>query len=51
MKIIFKDLNKEISDALIWDLARNFCLPAFYEFALRARNKSSAGTKLIKLHI
>ena len=50
MKIIFKDLNKEISDALIWDLARNFCLPAFYEFALRARNKSSAGTKLIKLH-
>jgi len=50
MKIIFKDLSKEISDALISDLARNLCIPAFYEFALRARKKKNLGTKLNKLH-
>lgn len=50
MKIIFKDLNGEISDALIKDLAYNLCIPAFYEFALRAKTKSSLNATLKSLH-
>ena len=46
-KIIFKNLGKEISDAIIWDLAYNLCTPAFYEFAIRAKTKVFPKTRFI----
>ena len=50
-KLIIKDINKEISDALIWEMAFLGCVPAFYEYALRAKTKTSPRSKLKKLYL
>ena len=50
MSLKIKNLTKELSDSLIWDLAYNLCVPAFYEYALRAKTKASAYNKLQNLH-
>ena len=49
-KIIFKNLSKDVSDSLIWDLAYNFSSPAFYEYAIRAKTKVVPQKNLPKLH-
>ncbi len=49
-KIIFKNLTKDISDSLIWDLAYNLCIPAFYEYAIRAKTKVIPKNNFSKLH-
>jgi len=49
-KLIIKNINKEISDSLIWEMAYSGCVPAFYEYAYRAKSKLEPRSKLGKLH-
>lgn len=49
-KLIIKNINQEISDALIWQMAYLGCVPAFYEYAYRATKKSGPKSKLASLH-
>jgi hypothetical protein len=49
-KFIIKDIGKEISDALIWQMAFLGCVPAFYEYASRATRKAGPKSKLASLH-
>lgn len=49
-KLIIKDIGKEISDALIWQMAFLGCVPAFYEYAYRATKKAGPKSKLPNLH-
>lgn len=49
-KLIIKDIGKEVSDALIWQMAFLGCIPAFYEYAYRATKKAGPKSKLVNLH-
>tara|TARA_B100000674_G_scaffold498917_1_gene540385 strand:- start:1877 stop:2878 length:1002 start_codon:yes stop_codon:yes gene_type:complete len=41
-KLVLKNLEEEISDAIIYDMAINNCIPAFYEHLRRLRSRIHA---------
>ena len=47
---MIKNISKEISDSLIWEMAYSGCVPAFYEYAYRAKSKLEPRSKLGKLY-
>lgn len=49
-KLIIKNISKEVSDSLIWEMAYSGCVPAFYEYAYRAKSKLEPRSKLGKLY-
>lgn len=52
-KLIIKNIENQISDAVIFDLALNYCVPAFYEYLYReakVRRNSSGTIKARNMH-
>tara|TARA_X000000368_G_scaffold417235_1_gene413068 strand:- start:2123 stop:3121 length:999 start_codon:yes stop_codon:yes gene_type:complete len=49
-KLIIKNIENDISDAVIFDLASNYCIPGFYEYLKREANarRNSPNTKKAK---
>ena len=38
-KLNFRNIEKHISDAIIYDMASNYCVPALYEYLRRIRSR------------